>query len=344
MAAGLKRKERRGKGKKMSMANNALRPIRRMGMIGLAILAASVAAAADPEVVAEIKVDRPLRDPSVCRGPDGTYYLTGTVSTRQKADGTPDFYENDGIYLWKSADLKTWTPLERVVAFKDYPYELYGPYRWLHKMQVPPDDYREERVFGAVAPEIHFARDTFWLTISMTRQGTGILRSTTGKAEGPYELVDLLTTRGGDPSLFVDGEDFWWLMDGGFCGKLEWTKPHKHSPPKRTETLVMKEQPVLLRPEPEANGFPLRVGERGAFMVKCDGRYQLIATQETAPGRWDAFVATANAPTGPYGKCRLLIPGGGQATLFQNEKGEWRAACHGPGEGGGRLVIVEVKL
>jgi hypothetical protein len=79
-------------------------------------------------------------------------------------------------------------------------------------------------------------------------------------------------------------------------------------------------------------------------MVKCDGRYQLIATQETAPGRWDTFVATADAPTGPYGKRRVLISGGGQATLFQNEKGEWRAACHQPGEGGGRLVIVEVKL
>jgi xylan 1,4-beta-xylosidase len=300
----------------------------------LLLVAAVPLRAAEPVIIAEIKVNQPLREPSVCRGSDGTYYLTGTVGTDQPAD----FYENDGIYLWKSADLKTWTALGCVMALRDQPYELYGPYRWLHKMQVPPDEYREQRVFGAVAPEIHYARDTFWLTISMSRQGTGLLRSTTGKAEGPYELVDLLTTRGGDPSLFVDGADFWWLMDGGFIGKLATTKPHKHSPPKRTETMALKDQPVLLQPAPEASGFPLQVGERGAFMVKAAGKYHLVATQQTAPGQWDTFVASAEQVTGPYGKRRLLIAGGGQATLFQNEKGDWLAAC----EQAGRLVIVKV--
>lgn len=298
-------------------------------------------------VVAEIEVDKPLRDPSVCRGPGGVYYLTGTTASHtshmsHESHGAPDWYENDGIYMWKSSDLKAWTPLGRVVAFEDFPYELYGPYRWLHKMQTPPDEYREERAFGAVAPEIHYARDTFWLTISMTRQGTGILRSTSGKAEGPYELVDLLTTRGGDPSLFVENDEFWWLMDGGFLGKLETTKPHKHTVPKRTETLAMKQQPVLLQPAPEADGFPRRVGERGAFMIKTGGKYRLIATQQTAPGQWDTFVADAEKVTGPYGKRRLLIAGGGQATLFQNEKGEWLAACAKDGDLD-HLIIVEVK-
>lgn len=310
-----------------------------------------VGQAAEPTVIAEIKVDRPLREPSICHGPVGTYYLTGTVPTVKNADGTPNWYENDGIYLWKSKDLEHWESMGCVMAFRDQPYELYGPMRWLHKVQAVPDEYREERVFGAVAPEIHYAQDTFWLTISMSRQGTGIMRSTTGQPEGPYEMVALLSTRGGDPSLLVDGDKLWWTFGPGFVSKLKKTDPGKHTPRGRDWTFVLDARPALMQPEPEANGFPRHIGERGAFLVKADGRYHLVATARALDASGDAFwhtyVATADAPDGPYGKRRLLIPGGGQATLFQNEQGRWLAACalnKNPGDATDRIAIVEVEL
>ncbi len=302
-----------------------------------------------PQVVARIEVDMPLRDPGVCRGPEGSYYLTGTVSTRKNDDGSPNWYENDGVYLWKSTDLKSWEAMGCVMPLREQPYELYGPYRWLHKVQVVPDQYGEKRLYGVVAPEVHYARDTFWLTISMTRQGTALMKSTTGKAEGPYELVDLVTTRGGDPSLLVDGEDLWWVFDAGYVAKLVESKPGKHTPKGREKTFVLDPRPELMRPEPDESGFPLRVGERGAFIARGDGTYHLVATQrvlhEGGTARWDTFVASADRPAGPYGRRRLLIPGGGQATLFRNEEGEWLAACaldKKVGDSRDRLAIVKV--
>ncbi len=48
----------------------------------------------------------PLRDTSVCRGPDGTWYLTGTI---------PPFWSyNEGIKVWQSKDMKHWEPLGMV--------------------------------------------------------------------------------------------------------------------------------------------------------------------------------------------------------------------------------------
>lgn len=283
------------------------------------------------DVVARIRVDMPLRDPSVCRGGDDAYYLTGTVSTKKHEDGTPNWYENDGVYLWKSEDLKSWESMGCVMPLREQPYELYGPYRWLHKVQVVPDRYGEKRLYGVVAPEIHYARGTYWLTISMTRQGTALMRSTTGGPEGPYQLVDLLTTRGGDPSLLEAGDDLWWAFDGGYVARLEQSEPGKHTPEGRDWTFVLEPRPTLMRPEARADGFPLRVGERGAFLLQAHGRFHLVATErvlhEDGTATWDTFVASASSPDGPYGRRRLLIRGGGQATLFQNRDGEWLAAC-----------------
>ncbi len=314
-------------------------------------LALALAAAAHPRqeqkprITAGIKVDKPLRDPCICRGPDGAYYLTGSVAIKNGADGRPDFHNNDGVYLWKSSGLKTWAPLGCVMALRDQPYELYGPYRWLHKVQAPPDEPAAERVFGIVAPEIHFARGTFWLTISMSRQGTALMKSTSGNAEGPYELVDLLTTRGGDPSLFADGEGMWWVIDGGYLAKLISTKPGKHTPPGRKEALALEPRPILQQPKPGADGFPVRLGERGAFLVRDGSTFHMIATERALKPdgtmAWDSFLMSADSPTGPWGPRRLLIPGGGQATLFQNEKGAWLAACS---DASGKPVIVEVQL
>ncbi len=296
-------------------------------------------------VVTEIKVDKPLRDPSICRGPDGAYYLTGSVSTRQKADGTPDYYENDGIYLWTSSNLKTWTPLGNVFELKTQEPNGWGVYRWLRHPQPVPDEYREERVMGVVAPEIHCGAGTFWLTLSMSRQGTGLLRSTSGKAEGPYELVDVITVEMGDPSLFFQGDEMWWVFDAGFIGKLVKTEPRPYTPSGRKETIALEAAPALMQPEPESNGFPLTIGERGAFLAASGGRVHLIATgppSSSAAGAaaGDTFIASADKPDGPYGKRRLLIPGGGQATLFQDADGRWLAAC----VRGKKLVVMEVKL
>ena len=55
-------------------------------------------------------IDTWMRDPCVCLGPDGIYYLVGT--------GTTAPWKCDGVPLYKSADLKTWE-LVKVIVWRD---------------------------------------------------------------------------------------------------------------------------------------------------------------------------------------------------------------------------------
>ena len=117
-------------------------------------------------------LDEPLRDPSVCLGPDHTYYLTGT------SEPFWSYNNANGIRLWKSKDLVTWTPLGTVWR--------YGKSPWHAKY------LQAKRPLWA--PEVHYCKGTFWLTYSMPgwdgtgkTSGSGLLKSTSGKPEGPYQ-------------------------------------------------------------------------------------------------------------------------------------------------------------
>ena len=52
--------------------------------------------------------------------------------------------------------------------------------------------------------------------------GSGLLKSTSGKAEGPYEDLGLITRTGRDPSLFVDSDDsVLWVLGPGLVAKMK---------------------------------------------------------------------------------------------------------------------------
>jgi hypothetical protein len=61
-------------------------------------------------------MDTPLRDPSICVGPDGTYYLTGT------SEPFWGFKHQNGIRIWKSRDLAAWEPLGTVWRYGESPW------------------------------------------------------------------------------------------------------------------------------------------------------------------------------------------------------------------------------
>lgn len=283
---------------------------KKMMTIGLML---ALAVHTHAQQVAEIKVDKPLRDPSICRGADGAYYLTGSVANQKGADGQPDFCNNDGVYLWKSADLKTWTPLGNVFDLKKQELSLYGPKRWLHRVQIIQDEPYRDPVFGVQAPEIHYFRDTFWLALSM-HQGSALFKSESGKPEGPYTMHAWCTVRERDASLFVaDSGAVWWVFGDGRVAKM------------KDDLTGLAERPRLMQPAPEGpDGCPLRVAEGGGFLFRSNNQYCLMG----AVGG-DTVVAAAEKPDGPYGKRRVLIPGGGQATVFAGPDGKLLAACAG---------------
>ncbi len=151
--------------------------------------------------------DAPIADTSICRGGDGTWYMTGTAASRREG-GRFDFQNNDGIHLWKSSDMNTWEYVGKV-----WDIEKDGS-AWAKQYRIPGDNpVRDDFCRGVTSPEIHYALNTYWIAYSMNGRGTALLKSKTGKAEGPYENMGRVTGLGEAPNLFIDDLDgqAWWL-------------------------------------------------------------------------------------------------------------------------------------
>lgn len=94
-------------------------------------------------------VDVPMRDPNICLGPDGTYYLIGT---------TGDFFRaNDGIEMWKSKDLLQWQRVGFIWTFAKDAND------W-QKGTLNADGTRTPRPLWA--PELHYIKGHYPFTRS----------------------------------------------------------------------------------------------------------------------------------------------------------------------------------
>jgi len=244
--------------------------------------------------------DCPLRDTSVCLGGDGMYYLTGTTG-----DPAVWWHTNDGIRVWRAPDLKKWTPLGMVWKINDGTWQ---------KVKHGSDR-------ALWAPEIHFIKGTFWLTFCMNFQGTGLLRSTTGKAEGPYVDVHPQGPLTGeiDASLFVDDDGrVYFVYQNGKIARLN------------DAMNELAEKPRLLKPSNAKE-----VGFEGAFLTKINGRYTLVCAEfnnRQGTRTYDCMIATADKIYGPYGPRYLAIPHGGHNMLFRDKAGQWWSTFFGSDE------------
>lgn len=261
--------------------------------------------------------DTPLRDTSICRGPDGTYYLTGTCQ--------PFYGDNKGIRVWHSKDLETWDSLGMVWQ--------YGASPW-HKAFL-------EKKKPLWAPEIHYLKGTFWLTYSMPgwddtpkTSGCGLLKSTTGKAEGPYVDVQPNARIGDeiDASLFEDADGavyFVWhsgkiarMKDdmSGLAEACHWLRTAGNDPaPNHHSDLCSL---IFGRASYD------HVGYEGATMFKANGRYYLAAA-ENIDGHYDCVVSESKDIYGPYGPRYTAVPDGGHVTFFQDATGAWWSTFFG---------------
>ncbi len=245
----------------------------------------------------------PLRDPSICAGPDGYYYLTGTT-------GYPTWWKtNDGIRVWKSKDLKEWTPLGLVWSFaKDG--------SWQKAIR------KGRRAIWA--PEIHYLKGTFWLpySVNYAKGGTGLLKSTTGRAEGPYMDVkpDGPLTPRIDASLFQDDDgSVYFVFQNGMVARM------------KDDLSGLAEEPRLLVPANHKE-----VGFEGAFLFKTAGKYHLIAAEfNPIPGdssnrsTYDCMAASSDNVYGPYSNRHLAIPHAGHNMIFRDRTGLWWSTIFG---------------
>ncbi len=258
--------------------------------------------------------DHPVRDTSICLGPDGNYYLTGTTASNARGPQDPEgwWYVNEGIRIWKSRDMKHWRPLGLV-------WSMERDGTWQKAVQ-PGDGWSPPRR-ALWAPDIHYIKGTFWLTFCMNyhgrdrlQGGTGLLKSVTGKAEGPYVDVhpDGPITDKIDASLFVDDDGtVYYVWQDGLIARMN------------DQMTALAEEPRLITPPDKTH-----IGFEGAFVFKANGRYYLSCAEfnrrgPQGQGCYDCMVTSAESLVGPWCAAYIAIPHGGHNMFFQDKEGAW---------------------
>ncbi len=266
--------------------------------------------------VVEPCLDKPLRDAALCRGPDGTWFLAGTEATLN-GDGSLDWSRNKGVRLWASADRQAW---------KDLGYVWEIPENEPGHLDVACGAV--PRVGRAVtAPELHYLKGTFWIVFSMNGSAIRMLKSASGKAEGPYEYKGTLVAHGRDPSLFEDGGAVHLVWGQGFCAKLNGDLSAVEGPVRSLFTNTDWFFRYHRRPE--------LMGQWGSHLARQGDWY--LWTFTTRTGRngvnaIDTMTAWSKSLDGPWGQPCLTLPNGGQSMLVHDGKNGWLAPVSGEDE------------
>jgi xylan 1,4-beta-xylosidase len=256
-----------------------------------------------------------LRDTVIRKGGDGFFYMTGST-------GDNIWDRNDGVELWRSRDLETWE---------------YRGVVW----RVDRDGTWQKRCRLLWAPEIHFLKGNYFVTYCMSgcaNGGTGILKSASGRAEGPY--VDALTQRapltgGIDATLFQDDDGsvyFTW----GRGTTLFRMKDDLSAFADAGRALVVDDASLE---RARASGNEKGALFEGVSLFKHAGVYYLtgavfiggIDRATGRNGRYSSAVMTSGSLAGPYGQWHEAVPGGGGGNYFEH-RGRWYCTLFGNDE------------
>lgn len=237
-----------------------------------------------------------LRDSFVFAAPDDWYYLTGT----SLGEGDSHLSMTSAIRLWRSRDLKTFEPLGTVYDYRSEPSS------WQNHVS---------RDLNSWAPEMIFHAGTYWITYS-TSPGCGLLKSISGRPEGPYQDMGRVVNRGIDSGFFKDGDTLYLIWQNGWIAPLS------------DDGREMLEEPVLLLPWDGQE-----VGYEGVGLIKVGKKYVLYAAEWNGDfridGSYDMMYSVADHIMGPYSQRRCLVPHGGHSCLFYDHNGTLRYTIFG---------------
>ncbi|GHU34505.1 hypothetical protein FACS1894105_01600 [Clostridia bacterium] len=219
------------------------------------------------------------------------YYMIGTTGDW--------WHENEGIRMWESDDMTSWTALGLVYRRENSPWGHDRGPLW--------------------APEFHCINGIYYMTYSMGKGGCGLLISSTGRPEGPYEdlfdkpIEQFFTPAKPlviDASLFQDTDGkVYYLWQNGLIvelsldesGKINGVKPETYH--------------ELTQPDGKD------VGHEGAFIIKINGTYYLDCSAQDL-GRYDCMIAQSDSLFGPYGKRYVGVKNGGHNMFFYDREGQ----------------------
>lgn len=259
-------------------------------------------------------IDVQVRDTIVCRGGDGNYYMTGST-------GENIWAYNKGVELWSSHDLVKWKYLGLV-------WDLDKGGTW-EKSWRPLHDKPCRAIW---APEIHYLRGNYYICLSIAPTGISILKSTSGRATGPYVHAfspDKPIVDGIDPTLFEDddGKVYFTFASATKIARLR----------DDLSDLAEEFRPVVLAdPDHTPKHHAARcegrgmndLGTEGAILFKANGRYYLGAADEYE-GRYSSCTAISDSIYGPYHARHEPVPCGGGTGFFQDHSGGWWSSFFG---------------
>jgi beta-xylosidase len=258
-----------------------------------------------------------VRDTVITLGGDGNYYMTGST-------GENIWAFNDGVELWRSPDLKHWTYMGLVWSLdKDGTWEKQT--RLLH----------DKPVRAIWAPEIHYIRHNYFICLSMTPGGIGILKSSTGEPQGPYinALSEDKPLAGGiDATLFEDDDGKVYFTSGS-ANRIMRMKDDLSGPAEPPHEIVLE------NPDHDPNHHSARcagrgmndLGNEGAVLFKANGIYYLGAA-DTYEGRYSTMLAMSNTIYGPYNGRHESVPTAGGTGFFKDKQGRWWTTYFGNDE------------
>jgi xylan 1,4-beta-xylosidase len=255
-----------------------------------------------------------VRDTIVCRGGDGNFYLTGST-------GENIWAYNRGVELWKSSDLVKWKYLGLV-------WDIDKEGTW-EKAWRPLHDKPCRAIW---APELHYLRRNYYICLSIAPTGISILKSVSGKPEGPYVHAfspEKPIVNGIDPTLFEDDDGSVYFtyasatrivrLKDDLSGFAEDFHPivlvdPDHTPSHHAERCVGRGSNDL--------------GTEGAVLFKANGRYYLGAADDYE-GRYSTCLAMSDNIYGPYHLRHEAVPCAGGTGLFQDHSGGWWTSFFG---------------
>ena len=256
--------------------------------------------------------DNPVRDPHILHAPDGYFYMVATAAKNTLPASIPsrpdsDFWTwNDGIPLWRSKDLFKWETA-------GYVWQFERDATWSRAAKPSPHTGDGKPVRAIWAPEIHFFKNTFWMTYSMNYDGTGLLKSTSGKPEGPY--VEMKPggpiSDGIDATIFEDKDgSVYWLDFGYRIARMK------------------SDLTDLAEPMHDLQFVPAPPWGEGINLKKVGNKY-LWTNAGRESGSYDCYSATSDKIEGPYLNRYRAIPYAGHNDLFQDNAGNfWSTLFH----------------
>ncbi len=302
----------------------------------------------DPVTRIPVKVepafDYWMRDTWVTLAEDGYYYMIGTTADpNREFEGQLHCWDwNNGLYLFRSEDMKNWEhrgliwSMEKDGTWQKKPKVYKESERYSRKSLN--GDLLENRFLAVWAPELHYIKSQKnWFIVacmndSEAGKGTFILRSTTGKPEGPYVNIEGNNKRpiynNIDGSLFEEEDGTVYFV------------AHNHFIARMKDDMSDLAEPITRLKEKNYDPEPYI---EGAFIFKHDNKYHLVqaiwshklpdGSETYCPEKddnktrysYDCIISSADNIYGPYSERYNAITGGGHNNFYKDKKGKWWA-------------------